>query len=146
GGLDYAGSGSIHDLGGGVTLAETVTNFAPGSLKATGVKTDVAIDGEGFFVVQKGAQRLLTRAGNFTREHLGQLVTPGGYAATSDGGAPITIDLAQPFEITDRGVVVQPGGAGVPLAVVRPRSLADLTRVGENLFAPATPPVPIPAT
>ena len=50
---------------GGVQFRETVTDFSPGPLKKTGNPTDAAIQGDGFFVVQKGQERLLTRAGNF---------------------------------------------------------------------------------
>ena len=48
-GLDVPGSGSINDLGSGVSMIETTTNFSPGTLRPTGNKWDMAIKGDGFF-------------------------------------------------------------------------------------------------
>src|SRR5215204_3929700 len=65
-GRDHYGSGTMNNLGGGVQVRSTATDFTPGSLKRTNNETDMAIRGDGFFVVQKGRDRLLTRAGDFT--------------------------------------------------------------------------------
>ncbi|MDR1514097.1 MAG: flagellar hook protein FlgE [Synergistaceae bacterium] len=54
--------------------------FTQGSLQSTGIPTDMAISGEGFFVVQNGGQTLYTRAGNFALDRDGNLVMQGnGY-------------------------------------------------------------------
>ncbi len=56
------------------------TNFQPGEFRMTGVKTDVAIDGRGFFEVQlPNGQNVLTRDGEFHVSSQGQLVTKEGY-------------------------------------------------------------------
>ncbi len=47
-----------------------------GNLESTGLNTDVAIQGDSFFVVRKGNQSFFTRAGNFQVDALGQLVSP----------------------------------------------------------------------
>ena len=47
-----------------------------GNLETTGLGTDVAIQGDSFFVVRKGNQSFYTRAGNFQVDALGQLVSP----------------------------------------------------------------------
>jgi flagellar basal-body rod protein FlgF/flagellar basal-body rod protein FlgG len=134
-GLDYYGSRSINDLGGGVMVRETKTDYSPGAIKRTGLETDVAIDGDGFFQVQKGNRVYLTRAGAFELTAEGQLVTPDGYAVLSADGDPIAIgpELG-PWRITDAGGIEQ-DGATINLGIVRPPSLDQLQHVGENLFA-----------
>ena len=62
-GYDSPGSGSINDMGGGVMVAQTKTDFSAGPTKRTNGPTDLAIDGEGFLMVKKGDQQYLTRRG-----------------------------------------------------------------------------------
>jgi len=133
-GRDYPGSGSVNDVGGGVMLRLTQTDFSPGPMKRTGAPTDVAIRGKGFFLVEKDGQQYLTRAGNFRLTAEGKLVTPQGYAVLSDGGSAITVEPGNgPFEISPNGAVRQ-GGSAQMLAIVQPASTGDLVKVGENLF------------
>jgi flagellar basal-body rod protein FlgF len=74
---------SFYDMNGGdkafVDSTGTYTNFEQGSLKSTGGKLDVAIDGEGFFEVSTPQGVRLSRAGNFTVDANGQLVSKEGY-------------------------------------------------------------------
>jgi flagellar basal-body rod protein FlgF len=140
-GLDQPGSGTINDLSGGVQFQETKTDFSQGPLRNTGAEFDMAIRGDGFFVVQKGDKEFLTRAGNFQLNSENQLVTADGYPVLSDAGTPIIID--SPWQLTENGEVAQ-AGAITPLAMVRPQSYGDLVKSGENLFMPLTPPEPLP--
>src|SRR5919107_411365 len=58
--------GGIDDVGGGVAIQPSLTQFSQGPIRATGSRTDFAINDEkSFFVIQRGEQQLLTRAGNF---------------------------------------------------------------------------------
>ncbi len=142
-GQSTAGSGSIDDVGGGIMVRETKTDFSSGPLKPTGVPTDVAIKGEGFFLVQKGEETFLTRAGNFEITADGRLTTPQGYAVLNDAGSPVIINPQdKTWQITDSGTVRQAAGAQ-NLALVVPESLGDLVRVGENLFRSLSEPQPI---
>jgi flagellar basal-body rod protein FlgF len=137
------GSGSIDDLGGGVMLKSTVTDFSPGPMKRTGGRTDLAIQDRGFFVVRKGEQQYLTRAGNFQLTTDGNLVTQQGYSVLGEDGSPIAIDPGNgPFEVTPSGGIRQAGSTQT-LAIVEPASLGDLSKVGENLFKPITDPQPV---
>jgi flagellar hook protein FlgE len=70
------GNGQSHDgLGAGVRVAGTSTNFNPGSNVATGNPSDLAIGGQGFFIVrQKNGELLYTRDGEFSFNSEGQLV------------------------------------------------------------------------
>ncbi|MDZ7618575.1 MAG: flagellar basal-body rod protein FlgF [Patescibacteria group bacterium] len=136
--------GDLENVGGGVQFLETSTDFAPGPLKHTQQKTDVAIEGDGFFVVEKDGEEFLTRAGNFTLTANGELRTQQGYAVLSDSGIPIVVNAADDtWQITQSGSLRQLGTIQ-NLAVVQPNSLNDLMKMGENLFRPLAPPETIP--
>ena len=77
--------------GGGSTLDATADDFSPGPLVDTGNPLDVAIDGPGFFVVRAPAGERYTRAGNFSLNPEGQLVTQNGEPVLGEQGA-ILID------------------------------------------------------
>ena len=69
------------------------TNFQPGEFRITNVKTDLAIDGKGFFEVRlPNGATAYTRDGEFHIDSQGQLVTKEGYALQGDSG-PIALDL-----------------------------------------------------
>jgi flagellar basal-body rod protein FlgF len=144
-GTAHPGAGGLEDLGGGVFVRGTQTDFSQGLMQQTGNPTDMAIDGDGFFQVEGENGPLLTRAGDFTLDATGRLVTQAGRAVLSEAGGPIVLDGRLPFEVTANGMVKQNGGA-IPLAVVKPRSPADLVKSGENLFRPLdqVSPVPLP--
>ncbi len=63
-------------IGLGMQIGSIDQVFNQGNLETTGLNTDVAIQGDSFFVVRKGNQSYYTRAGNFQVDALGQLVTP----------------------------------------------------------------------
>ncbi len=132
------GSQSINDLGGGVKIIETQTNFAAGRLRHTGQDTDLAIIGEGFFQVEGGdGQSYLTRAGDLRLDNTGKLVTSDGdRPVLSANGTQITLTPGAPWNVSTAGFVQQNGEA-TPLALVRPESLDKLTKVGANMFRPA---------
>lgn len=130
------GTGGIDDLTAGVGVQPSLTQFDQGPIKTTGRQTDFAInDPNSFFVIQRGEQELLTRAGNFVIDAQGQLSTPHGDPVLSAGGGKIRIDPQQPFEVMSDGAVVQ-AGERQQIKLVRPAQLGDLSRVGDNLFQP----------
>ena len=130
---------------GGVQFRETVTDFSPGPLKKTGIPSDVALEGDGFFVVQKGQEKLLTRAGNFHLTSAGALVTQQGYPVLGEGNSPIAVNPGgEAWEIDSSGSVNQ-GTARQPLQIVKPASLGDLVKNGENLFRSLTNVQPVAA-
>lgn len=139
------GSGTINDIGGGIRVLGTKTDFTPGPLKRTGLPTDVALRDEGFFVVSRDNELFLTRAGNFHVTAQGELVTEYGgrqYAVVDDSYAPIVLDLQAPWQFTESGAIRQGGGL-TNLAIVKPQSYGDLVRMGENLFKPLADPLPL---
>jgi flagellar hook protein FlgE len=96
------GSGDPIQVGAGTAVSETSLNMTAGSPESTGVPTDVAIMGSGFFVVQQGATNYYTRAGDFSVAPDGLLQDPNGenvlgYAAVNGtipaGAALAPLDL-----------------------------------------------------
>ena len=138
-----AGSGGIDDVGGGVDLAETVTDFSRGSLKQTGIPTDIAIDGDGFFVVDHDGEARLTRAGNFHFSASGRLLSDQGRPVLSSDGNPVDISPTLPWQLLADGRIKQ-GGNAIPLALVKPQSLGDLAKAGGNLFSALGDVLPVP--
>ena len=82
---DAAGTSPTADFGGtnpdqhglGATVAATEKDFSAGSIDPTGKPTDMAIEGDGFFVLQ-GSEQRFTRDGSFTLNSANQLVTRDG--------------------------------------------------------------------
>lgn len=142
-GDDHPGSGSLNNLGGGVGMRQTVTDFSRGILQKTDVQTDVAIKGEdGFFLVQKDGEQLLTRAGNFQFTRDGRLITQQGFPVLAQDGNPISINPQLPWQWSESGELLQ-GNDRVPLAVVKPAAISDLENRGENLFQSRSPLEPL---
>ena len=67
-------------VGLGMSLGSVDTQFSQGALEATGVTTDLAIQGDGFFVIKRGDQRMYTRSGAFHFDADGRLVNGDGLA------------------------------------------------------------------
>ncbi len=72
------GSGDPIELGAGTAVSAMPSDFTQGSLDSSGVATDVAINNDGFFIVQKNGVVNYTRAGNFSVDQTNELVTPEG--------------------------------------------------------------------
>ena len=72
---DLGGTNPIQ-VGLGMQIGSVDMMFSQGNLETTGLATDVAIQGDSFFVVKKGTQNYYTRSGNFQLDSLGQLVSP----------------------------------------------------------------------
>lgn len=91
---DVLGGAVGQNAGGGVRMARAQQLFAQGSLLNTGQPTDIALSGEGFFVVKGTLDgvtgQFYTRAGQTTLNNEGYLVNPQGmklqgYSANADG-------------------------------------------------------------
>lgn len=102
-------------IGLGSRLSATVQSFTQGAIQRTGRTTDLAIQGDGFFVVDNGGQNMYTRAGAFMLDAAGNLTTPDGMIVqgwqadptgvvdTNTGLGPVQIrvgDLLPPTQTT----------------------------------------------
>jgi len=65
-------------IGLGVQLSSVDVIATPGSAQTTGKNTDLAIDGNGYFILESGGERYYTRAGAFDFDVLGNYVASGG--------------------------------------------------------------------
>lgn len=105
------------------------TSFLPGTMTHTGGPFDLALDGDGFFLVQTPDGERLTRAGHFMPNAQGNLVTPDGHAVLDAGGAPLFIPPdASSIAFAADGTL---SADGVPLGqigVVVPTDTAILSR------------------
>jgi len=85
------------------------TDFSQGIMRPTGSKTDLAIEGNGFFEVQlPDGKMAYTRDGEFRLSPQGQLVTKDGYPVASDSGT-LQVDLKNPgtFTVSNTGEASQ---------------------------------------
>lgn len=89
---DELGGVNPKEIGLGMNIASIDTIHTQGSLQTTGIQTDVAISGNGFFVMKAGEKSFYTRAGTFGLDNQGTLVNPGngmrvqGWQAKDMGG------------------------------------------------------------
>ncbi|CAM2009349.1 flagellar hook protein FlgE [Acanthopleuribacter pedis] len=124
------GGGNPIQVGLGVRTSEIVAKFEQGSIQTTGIKTNLAIQGEGFFAVSTGSQTAYTRSGNFGFNNQGFLVAasggrvqgfmgtnPDGTVDTSGGNTDMRIDL---------------GEASPPLATSQVRFVSNLSAEAVN--------------
>lgn len=72
------GAGDTLQVGAGTMVSSIAGNFTDGNVSSTGVNTDVAITGDGFFVTDNNGTAEYTRAGNFTTNDAGELTTQSG--------------------------------------------------------------------
>ncbi len=94
------------EVGLGVQTAAIHTIFTQGNLQSTGVSTDVAIQGNGFFVLQNGEKTYFTRNGAFSLDKDGTLVNPAngyrvqGWMARELNGEMVVQTAVSPTDLT----------------------------------------------
>jgi flagellar basal body rod protein FlgG len=116
--------------------AAVTTNFRPGEFRFTGVKTDVALEGRGFFAVQlPDGNTAYTRDGEFQINSTGQLVTKQGFPVLGDNG-PMQVDLniSAPLSISDSGQVTQGAEVRGTLRLVDFNDSKLLTPISRSYF------------
>ncbi|MEO5362180.1 MAG: flagellar basal-body rod protein FlgF [Magnetococcus sp. DMHC-8] len=114
----------------------THVDLAQGALNRTGNSLDVAIEGEGFFMVNTPEGRRYTRDGAFTINTQGELVTKEGFQVLGAGGAALTVG-SERLEISPDGTIANATNVVGRLTRVG-LPAAALERVGGNLYkAPA---------
>lgn len=93
------------EVGLGMTVASIDTVFTQGNLQSTGIATDVAIQGNGFFIEKAGEKSYYTRAGAFSLDSNGTLVNPAngyrvqGWMARTIDGEQVLQTSATPEDI-----------------------------------------------
>ena len=128
-------------VGLGATLGTIDTIDTQSSMQTTGRTLDLAIDGDGYFVVNDGTKDYYTRAGNFYLDDDGNLVNGDGFYVKDSAGANIVISSSTytSFSINSAGQIIaipKDGGANVTfnLGIAKFNNASGLTKVGGNLF------------
>jgi len=111
------------------TASARQTLSAQGTLIQTGGAYDLAIEGDGFFLIETPGGERLTRAGAFTPNENGDLVTPEGYRVLDAGGAPVFIPQgAGPVGIAPDGTISAGGQPVGQVGLVMPVDLTGMVR------------------
>jgi len=123
-------------VGLGMTIASIDKIFTQGSLQTTGLNTDVAIQGDGFFILQRGEETYYTRAGGFGLDKNGTLINPAngmrvqGWMAVEAGGEYIINNTAGLEDIV------------IPVGAKDPARQTEMVRYRSNLDS-ETPLLPV---
>ncbi len=127
---DSRGGINPMQVGLGMQVAAIDNNHTQGNLQSTGRELDMAIQGNGFFIVNDGRQNYFTRDGSFARGADGYLVNSAngfrvmGWMAGTDG----SVDVTQP-----------PGSLNIPLGFKAEARATENMIFGGNLSASVKP-------
>jgi flagellar hook protein FlgE len=133
-GAPQAGLGGTNpaQVGLGVSIGAITTNFGQGATQTTGRSTDLMIQGDGFFVVRNNGEDLFTRAGDFTFDTDGYLVTSDGNQVQGWSGANGVINTHG-----------SPSDVKLPIATLLPPVATTKVQVTGNLPADTTNTSPV---
>ncbi len=111
------------------------TSMLQGPLSQTGGALDMAIEGDGFFLIETPAGERLTRAGSFALSADGDLVTPDGFRVLDAGGAPVFVPPdASDLGLSADGTLSSQGRPLAQIGLVLPVERSDLLREDGVMF------------
>ena len=113
-------------------------NQTPGTLLRTGNKTDLAIGGEGFFVIETLQGEGYTRDGRFTLDQEGRLVTASGNYAVMGLSGPIIINPGDEVEFSGDGRIRVKGVEVNTIKIVKFEDMSVLSPVTGSIFKAGT--------
>lgn len=139
---------TIGSISLGSRIDETTTSFEQGTIQDTGNQTDFAIDGPGFFTVQRNNgtnnEKYYTRDGHFHVNTKGILATDAGDTVLDSTGNAINVGLNKFSSDASGNITIGTNGNTVKLAVVdfntnQPANTQykNLIKVGDNLYKDA---------
>ncbi len=109
------GGNNPQQMGNGVGVAGISPDMSQGNIVNTGKPLDLALEGEGYFVLSDGQQNIYTRAGSFAVDANSNLIDPAtgylaqrigstgesdGFQTSGDGNIKVPYDVAMPAEAT----------------------------------------------
>jgi len=117
-------------------------NTTEGPIEQTSNPLDLAIHGEGFFVIEaEDGTEQYTRSGSFRLDNDGQMVTQQGLPVLTDAGAPIFFAPEDTqIEISTDGTVSTQNGAIGKLRLATFDNLQDMQRAANGLYTTEQPP------
>lgn len=135
---NYPGNTLLDKLGGGVLMAPTLVSNAQGMLEVTGNALDVALKGDGFFVVSTGSgtdSLKFSRDGRMVMNKNGTLVqASSGHPVLDTSDSAITLDRNLPVQISLDGGIRQGGKLVANLQVATVANPSTLRKRGDNLL------------
>lgn len=115
-------------------VASVYQNKTHGALLRTGSPTDLAVAGDGYFVLQGPMGELFTRDGRFTLDENGVLISVSGKHPVMGQGGSIAIIPGDPIEITQDGDVKSDGVKVDTVKIVKFEDQNKLESVNNVLF------------
>ena len=157
---DFSGGINPRQIGLGAAVSTIRKDFSQGSVSASNVATDLAIEGEGLFIVRDGRGVRYTRDGSFSLNPEGVLVNPGGMKVQGYGvdgnfnleeSTPrdVTIPLGKlniaeaTTEATFTGAVFSGGELATHGALLRSDPLRDANGGGPGVAGPPATTTPL---
>lgn len=137
--VNIYGGDEVGGYSSGTHIDELFTDFSEGNLENTEKPTDLALAGEGFFVIETPEGERYTRSGNFSVDEQGYLVTKDGNYALGDNGR-IQVGSAD-FSVALDGSI----STGDRLRIVTFPNLGVLRKQGNNLYYPYEGAAAVPA-
>ncbi len=131
----------LEEVGGGSDAVREIArnqdiyiDFSQGPLQWTDRALDLALEGQGFFVVQTPDGERYTRNGNLTSDATGQLVNGSGFPIMTEGG-PLVLEGSE-IVVNKTGELLVDGEVFGKLQIKNFLSLHDLVQEGMGLFGP----------
>jgi flagellar basal-body rod protein FlgF len=116
-------------------VVEEYTKFDIGDLQKTGNPLDLALKQKNaFFSIDTPGGERLTRAGNFSIDSEGYLVTKNGFKVLDDKNRPIKLNPSYPIKIDQNGNIYQNRQLIATLKIIKIDNLNTLKKIGNNLF------------
>jgi flagellar basal-body rod protein FlgF len=131
-----ANAGDLGSTINSILKTEGYTNSSAGSLNRTDRDLDIAIEGNGFLVVQTARGIRYTRNGNLTVNEKGVLVASEGDPVIGKNGKPITLGRGTVRRIDEEGTVTLDGREIDRLKMVSFDDVTKLSREGNSLLLP----------
>lgn len=124
-------------------ISTTVRDDSQGSMNTTGRNLDVAINGDGFFMVNTPYGQMFTRNGSFLINRDGILVTQDGYPVAGPSGGQVEFtDRDINISIKEDGIVNSDGEERGQIGVFEFANISKLERMGKGLFKSYEVPAP----
>lgn len=134
--IDDQGQKPIGTIMTGSQIRQSFMDFTPGPMQQTGNPLDMAINGDGFFKVQSRTdnQTYYTRAGNFTLDEQGYLVTLNGdFVQGASGNIQVKPEDGK-VEVTPKGQISGKNGVIGQVEITRFTNNQSLEKVSDNLY------------
>ncbi len=126
--------------------ARFATDFSQAGVRKTDNPLDLALNGDGFFVIQHTNGVRYTRSGNFSLDNSGQLVTTDGYPVLGiNGTIQLTTAQAGRMEIDSAGQIIVDGFPVAQLRLADFQDTSNLVKSGYNTFLSNAPASEVPA-